>query len=106
MDEPLGALDPNTRLNMQDLLVQLWRDLEATVFFITHSIEEAVYLGDRVYVMSPSPGTILKEVPVPPPDRPARQMQRERAFQDIVNGLSDALQQLEVAAAAKQGDSR
>ncbi|MFN0181861.1 MAG: ABC transporter ATP-binding protein [Gemmatimonadales bacterium] len=99
MDEPFGALDPATRLNMQDLLVKLWRDLQATVFFITHSIEEAVYLGDRVYVMSPSPGTILKEVPVPPPDRPAKEMQREPQFQQIVNGLADALMQLEAAAA-------
>jgi NitT/TauT family transport system ATP-binding protein len=72
MDEPFGALDPVTRLNMQDLLVNLWRELEATVFFVTHSVEEAVYLGDRVYIMSPAPGTILKEMKVPPPDRPAR----------------------------------
>jgi NitT/TauT family transport system ATP-binding protein len=98
MDEPFGALDPATRLAMQDLLVTLWRGLQATVFFITHSIEEAVYLGDRVYVMSPSPGTILKEVPVPPPDRPAREMQREPQFQEIVNGLADALTRLEAAA--------
>lgn len=104
MDEPFGALDPNTRLNMQDLLVTLWRDLQATVFFVTHSIEEAVYLGDRVYVMSPSPGTILKQVPVPPPDRPAREMRRERTFQEIVTGLSDALGQLEVAAAKQTGE--
>jgi NitT/TauT family transport system ATP-binding protein len=55
MDEPFGALDPVTRLNMQDLLVGLWRDLEATVFFITHSVEEAVFLGDRIYIFSPVP---------------------------------------------------
>jgi NitT/TauT family transport system ATP-binding protein len=60
MDEPFGALDPATRLNMQDLLVGLWREASATVFFITHSVEEAVYLADRVYIMSPSPGTILE----------------------------------------------
>lgn len=105
MDEPFGALDPATRLNMQDLLVSLWRELQATVFFITHSIEEAVYLGDRVYVMSPAPGTILKEVPVPPPDRPAKEMQREPAFQEIVHGLSDALTKLE-AAAGKAAEGR
>jgi len=58
MDEPFGALDPQTRLNMQDLLVKLWRNVEATVFFVTHSVEEAVYLGDRVYVLSSSPGTL------------------------------------------------
>ena len=48
MDEPFGALDPTTRLHMQELLVTLWKEAQATVFFVTHSIEEAVYLGDRV----------------------------------------------------------
>ena len=79
MDEPFGALDPETRMNMQDLLVSLWRSAEATVFFVTHSIEEAVYLGDRVYVLSSSPGTLVQEVEVAPPDRPAKEMQRETA---------------------------
>ncbi len=101
MDEPFGALDPTTRYNMQDLIVKLWHDLHATVFFITHSIEEAVYLGDRVYVMSPAPGTILKQVPVPPPDRPAKEMQREAGFRDLVDGLRTALDQLEVAATGR-----
>src|SRR6185436_13526974 len=50
MDEPFGALDPMTRLRMQDLLVSLAREIQATVFFVTHSVEEAVYLGDRTYV--------------------------------------------------------
>ena len=58
MDEPFGALDPATRLNMQDLLIELWRELEATVFFVTHDVNEAVYLGDRVLIFSPAPGTI------------------------------------------------
>ena len=62
MDEPFGALDPTTRLHMQALLVDLWREAQATVFFVTHSIEEAVYLGDRVYVFSSAPGTILREM--------------------------------------------
>jgi NitT/TauT family transport system ATP-binding protein len=94
MDEPFGALDPTTRFNMQDLLIRLWHDLQATVFFITHSVEEAVFLGDRVYVMSPAPGTILKEVPVPPPDRSAKEMQRDPAFLEIVFALRNALDSL------------
>jgi NitT/TauT family transport system ATP-binding protein len=98
MDEPFGALDPTTRYNMQDLLVELWRELEATVFFVTHSIEEAVYLGDRVYVISPAPGTILKEIPVPPPDRPAKELQRDPKFLDVVFGLRNVLDQLETSA--------
>src|SRR3954466_15330992 len=70
MGEPFGALDPQTRMHMQDLLIKLWRQVEATVFFVTHSIEEAVFLGDRVYIMSNSPGTILQELQIEPADRP------------------------------------
>lgn len=98
MDEPFGALDPVTRLNMQDLLVRLWRELEATVFFVTHSVEEAVYLGDRVYIMSPGPGRLVREMPVPPPDRPARVMQREPEFNQVVFEIRDIIEKLEVAA--------
>jgi NitT/TauT family transport system ATP-binding protein len=89
MDEPFGALDPTTRLNMQALLVDLWAEAEATVFFVTHSIEEAVYLGDRVYVFSPAPGTILREMEVPPPDRPPKEMLREPAFVERVLEIRD-----------------
>jgi len=95
MDEPFGALDPTTRLRMQDLLVHLWREAEATVFFITHSIEEAVYLGDRVYLMSPSPGTILAHEEVPPPDFPAREMQRHADFIEVVANLRDRIEVME-----------
>lgn len=91
MDEPFGALDPQTRLNMQDLLVELWRKVQATVFFVTHSIEEAVYLGDRVYVLSSSPGTLVRELEVEPPDRPAAEMQREQRFQDTVYYVRDLI---------------
>jgi len=96
MDEPFGALDPTTRQSMQDLLVKLWRELEATVFFVTHDIAEAVYLGDRVYIFSPSPGTIRHQLRVSPPDRPARQMQAERGFQDSVQGVRAILEKLEL----------
>jgi NitT/TauT family transport system ATP-binding protein len=97
MDEPFGALDPQTRMNMQDLLVRLWREVQATVFFVTHSIGEAVYLGDRVYVFSRSPGTILRELSVPPPDRPPWEMQRETEFQEIVYELGDLIRELELS---------
>ena len=95
MDEPFGALDPITRQHMQDQLVAIWREVEATVFFVTHSVTEAVYLGDRIYVLSNSPGTILHELRCMPPDRPAREMQRERAFQDSVYAIRDVLDRLE-----------
>lgn len=95
MDEPFGALDPTTRMRMQDLLVALWHNLEATVFFVTHSIEEAVYLGDRTYVISSAPGTILHDVRVPPPDRPAAVMQREPEFLKVVFELRDMIERLQ-----------
>ena len=102
MDEPFGALDPGTRYRMQDLLVGLWRELEATVFFVTHSIEEAVYLGDRTIIMSPGPGRILQQLEVPPPDRPAKQMQREPGFLDVVFSIRDTVEKLE--SSTKAGD--
>ncbi len=95
MDEPFGALDPVTRHRMQDLLVELWRDLEATVFFVTHDVSEAVYLGDRVYILSNSPGTILRELQVMPPDRPSKVMAREKEFQDSVFEITNMLDKLE-----------
>lgn len=101
MDEPFGALDPHTRMNMQDLLVTLWREVEATVFFVTHSIEEAVYLGDRVYIMSNSPGTLLREMEVEPANRPSRQMQREPRFQETVAYIRDLISELEESRAAE-----
>jgi len=95
MDEPFGALDPQTRMSMQDLLVALWREVHATVFFITHSIEEAVFLGDRVYIMSNSPGTILEELKVEPADRPSKEMQKEPRFQETVSYIRDLIVRLE-----------
>jgi len=102
MDEPFGALDPSTRMRMQDLLVSLWRDLEATVFFITHSIEEAVYLGDRIHLLSSSPGTILREIQVPAPDRPSKEMQAEPEFLEYVFDIRDTIETLE--ASTRAGD--
>ncbi len=102
MDEPFGALDPTTRLHMQALLVDLWKEARATVFFVTHSIEEAVYLGDRVYVFSSSPGTIVREMSMPPPDRPPKEMQREPAFVERVFELANMLDGM--ATSTRAGD--
>jgi NitT/TauT family transport system ATP-binding protein len=95
MDEPFGALDPQTRMNMQDLLLALWREVQATVFFITHSIEEAVFLGDRIYIMSNSPGTILQELKIEPSDRPSKDMQRQPRFQETVYYIRELISKLE-----------
>jgi ABC-type nitrate/sulfonate/bicarbonate transport system ATPase subunit len=102
MDEPFGALDPQTRMHMQDLLIKLWRQVEATVFFVTHSIEEAVFLGDRVYIMSTGPGRIMKELEIEPADRPALEMARVPRFQETVYYIRDLIAQFEAEGEKKK----
>ena len=65
MDEPFGALDAQTRTVLQEEVARLSRDMKYTVMFITHSVEEAVYLGDRVVVMSRGPGRIKRDIAIP-----------------------------------------
>ena len=84
MDEPFGALDPMTRMTHARPLARALAQTEATVFFVTHSIEEAVFLGDRIYVVWNSPGTILRELTIEPSDRPSKDMQRDVGFQQTV----------------------
>lgn len=69
MDEPFGALDAQTRSKMQAYLMEIWKNIDITVFFITHDLDEAVYLADRILVLKANPGEIeeLIEVPVPQP---------------------------------------
>jgi NitT/TauT family transport system ATP-binding protein len=64
MDEPFGALDALTRRTMQDELLRIWTEFRKTIVFVTHGIEESIYLADRVVVMTYRPGTIKKIVPV------------------------------------------
>ena len=72
LDEPFGALDALTRRELQDWLLNLWHQFGQTVIFITHDVEEALYLGDRVLVLSPRPGKVIKSLDVALP-RPRRQ---------------------------------
>src|SRR5438105_1738017 len=72
LDEPFGALDAQTKLKMQEWLMQLWGDFGKTVLFVTHDVEEAIYLSDEVHVMGTRPGRIIETIPVPLPRPRAR----------------------------------
>ena len=93
MDEPFGALDPGIRLRMQELLIQLWNEQQSTVFLVTHSVEEAVYLGDRVFLMAPSPGRLLEILKVPRPVESPEESRRKPWFIDFCQGLLRRLEE-------------
>jgi len=67
MDEPFGALDAQTRAMMQENLLQIWEEFGITVIFVTHDIDEAVFLADRVVVMSASPGRLIADIKIEVP---------------------------------------
>jgi NitT/TauT family transport system ATP-binding protein len=89
MDEPFGALDAMTRERLQGELLTIWETTRLTVLFVTHSIEEAVLLADRVIVMSPSPGRIVADVAISLP-RPRDVV--SSSFNDMRARLSGLLQ--------------
>jgi sulfonate transport system ATP-binding protein len=94
MDEPLGALDSQTRAYMQDELLQIWRQEQVTIVMVTHDIEEAVYLSDKIVVMEPRPGRVRGIIPVErahPRDRAnhAFTALKERVLRTLVKGAED-----------------
>lgn len=98
MDEPFSALDEPTRYEMQRLIMELWHEVEATVFIVTHSIAEAVFLGDRVWVITPAPGRIGKEfqetIPHTRNEDPIT-AQESKAFKEVVADVARAFRELE-----------
>lgn len=91
MDEPFGALDEFTRNGLNLELLRIWREIDVTILFITHSISEAVFLSDRVIVLSARPGTVKEIVSVPLPRPRDAALRQSEGFQEIVNCLSQKL---------------
>jgi NitT/TauT family transport system ATP-binding protein len=92
MDEPFGAVDAQTRQLLQEELLDLWQRERKTVIFITHSMDEAVYLSDRVVVMTPRPGKVAEilDVPLPRP-RVSEEVRRDAKFVDLTNYIWESL---------------
>ncbi|MEA1835260.1 ABC transporter ATP-binding protein [Methylobacterium durans] len=93
LDEPFGALDAQTRLIMQQILTNMWQRLKISVLFVTHDIDEAIFLSDRIYVMTARPGTIKAEVtiPLPRPRQPAMTLSSE--FLGLRRGLMSLIRE-------------
>jgi ABC-type nitrate/sulfonate/bicarbonate transport system ATPase subunit len=83
LDEPFGALDAQTKLHMQEWLLALWSDFGKTVVFVTHDVEEAIYLSDEIYVMATRPGRLVETIPVPIARPRQRRVSLTREFIDI-----------------------
>jgi len=106
MDEPFSALDEPTRIEMQRLIMELWHEVEATVFIVTHSIAEAVFLGDRVWVFTPAPGRIGKAFDATIPRTRGQDpmtAQESKAFKEVVGEIAHAFRQIEKAGERKEG---
>ena len=91
-DEPFGAVDAPTRPRIQEEVLELWQSQRKTVIFITHSMDEAVYLSDRVVVMTPRPGKVAEilDVPLPRP-RVSGEVRRDGKFVDLTNYIWESL---------------
>jgi NitT/TauT family transport system ATP-binding protein len=91
MDEPLGALDAQTRAVLQEELLELWEEARKTVLYVTHSIDEAVFLGDRVVVMTANPGTIKAVIPVDLPRPRDLSLMASPAFAALTGAVWESL---------------
>jgi NitT/TauT family transport system ATP-binding protein len=107
MDEPFGALDPVNRAKLQDLLLDVWASPRKTVVFVTHDVEEALYLADRVVMLSSSLGRIIQEITVPFERPRSRRIFKSREFAELSDRIDelfreDILQRIEAESASLQ----
>jgi NitT/TauT family transport system ATP-binding protein len=98
MDEPFGALDAQTRVVMQEILTNMWQKFRISVMFITHDIDEAIFLSDRIYVMTARPGRIKAEIKVPLPRPRTAEMTSSAPFLALVQQLKALIREESLAA--------
>lgn len=91
LDEPFGALDSQTRAGMQEFLVKVWEELGTTILMVTHSVEEAVFLSQRLYVLSARPGRVAAELSVPFTGTRDRSILRTEPFRSLCQQVDDLL---------------
>ena len=91
MDEPFGALDAQTRAQMQSYLLQIWKNVDVTILFITHDLDEATYLSDRVLVMGANPGRIIELIENPVPRPRSREQFISRSFLSLKRRLTECI---------------
>ncbi|HIK11503.1 MAG TPA: ABC transporter ATP-binding protein [Oscillatoriaceae cyanobacterium M33_DOE_052] len=91
MDEPFGALDLFTKESMQEFLLQLWQQTGTTILMITHDIEEAVFLAQRIYILSANPGTIAGEILISFPESRSFSLKKSRHFMKFKNQVSQLI---------------
>ena len=91
MDEPFGALDAYNRLNMQDILMRMWDSFKSTVVYVTHSISEAVFLGDDIFIMGANPGRIVKRIHVDLPYPRTLDIRKEHQFFELQSQVEEEI---------------
>ena len=93
MDEPFGALDVQTRLGMQNLINEIWEEIEGTILFVTHDIAEAVYLADKIHIVSAGPGTLVDEITVDLPLHRTEDLKTSRKFRELETLVLERIRQ-------------
>jgi NitT/TauT family transport system ATP-binding protein len=105
MDEPFSALDAQNRLLLQEELLRIWEEHKKTVVFITHSVDEAVFLGDRIMIMTAQPGKVKSLVPVPlARPRSIMELQKSSQYGELIAGIWSSLREEVRRARAQEED--
>jgi len=91
MDEPFGALDIRTRLQMQELLYDIWHKFESTIIFVTHDIREAVFLADDIYILKSQPSKFVESIHIDLPLKRDKHVKREPHYEELVREVEDAM---------------